>query len=114
MNIDKIQDVRCPTLFVHGEKDQLFPLDQMILLRGHCPGAANIPPVVVKGGAHLGFENHKEAEQEFWRPLRCFIYVLAKMPLHEDDCPSKISEERAGSADTADAAVSADLTDEDD
>lgn len=49
-NIDKIKEVKCPTLIIHGDVDEVIPLKHAIDLAANCGNLHRLE--IVKGGTH--------------------------------------------------------------
>jgi len=41
-NIDEIQNVKCPSLFLHGQKDKLIPFSHSVELLNNCPAICDM------------------------------------------------------------------------
>lgn len=52
-NIEEIKNVTCPSLFIHGQEDELIPYQQSIDLMGNCKGTAEIS--IRKEMSHNGY-----------------------------------------------------------
>lgn len=49
--LDRVPEIRCPALVMHGSADAAYPVDRARELAQALPDAE--PPVVIDGGAHF-------------------------------------------------------------
>ena len=57
-NIDRIADVDCPVLIVHGHEDAIIPIEHGQALLDAVPPKMRAEPFFVRGMGHNGFEYH--------------------------------------------------------
>lgn len=69
--MDRLSEIRCPTLVVHGEADPV-PLESSRLVADHIPGAQL---AVIPGGSHFPFIEDRDA---FLTVVRNFLGTLAR------------------------------------
>lgn len=55
---DRLGEIRCPALVVHGDADVAIPMERAELLRDQLPGCEEL--VVVKGGSHAANLSHPD------------------------------------------------------
>ena len=59
-NIDRVRDIQCPVLLVHGQDDAIVPFKHGQDLQGALPEKIQSETFFVKGMGHNAFEYHIE------------------------------------------------------
>jgi fermentation-respiration switch protein FrsA (DUF1100 family) len=81
-NVDKIQQVRCPTYVVHGTKDEIIPHWHAEELVRNCRKGVAYPLYMVENGGHNNLEII--ARQPFYDNFAKFLQWLEKEPISEE------------------------------
>jgi pimeloyl-ACP methyl ester carboxylesterase len=68
-NLRKIKDITCPTLYVHGDRDQMFPHSETELLAEAQHPAAYKKVAIIKGLDHFPMGDEEEVDNEIERFL---------------------------------------------
>ena len=59
-NIDRIPQIQCPVMIIHGDKDDVVPVEHGKALHEALPSNLRAEPLFVKGMGHNGFPFHVE------------------------------------------------------
>jgi len=81
-NIDRIGDVACPILIIHGTKDEIIPVQHARDLAAQCRPDSAYPPCYLDGGGHCNLE--KVAKQEFYDSFSAFLQWLESEELRPE------------------------------
>lgn len=82
-NIDIINEVRCPTFFVHGQQDQLIPFQHSRKLQEACSGPTAI--IIPRNMDHNEFDFVDDLVQPFFN----FLDQLGITTEVDEDDPTK-------------------------
>lgn len=84
VNIDLIDKVACPVLFIHGQKDKVVPFEHTIELSKKCCSPMEV--VLPEDMDH----NEIQVYDDFLEPLTCFLNRFCLLDFHDDDGDSQV------------------------
>lgn len=75
-NYEKIVDVRCPTLIIHGTADKVVPFWHGRALHQACPNA--VDPLWIEEGSHKLEDAIKKKGEDYWGALRNILDAMSR------------------------------------